>query len=289
MKWGVGAAAGVAAALLLLVPATPASADLLPTPLPLPLPSLLPTPAPVPVPLPLPAPVPSVVAPVVTVVPVATPVPGAGAPAPSGAPVGGDPSTAPPSSDPPPAQPSPAEAAALPSEPQRVALEGQAQRLASVAPDLDQRDDAAAALAGGGGGRFTWPIAFAGHPPMTQRFGCTDVPGEPYSPDCATHRIHTGIDLGVHTGTPVYAAAGGVAHVFRSDTGYGNHVLVAHGGGWFTLYAHLSQSTVREGEAVRRGDPVGLSGSTGFSTGPHLHFEIRYGEHPQDPCIYLDC
>ncbi len=80
-----------------------------------------------------------------------------------------------------------------------------------------------------------------------------------------------------------------MAHVFSSDRGYGNYVLVSHGNGWFTLYAHLSRFTVHDGEAVRRGDPVGLSGSTGFSTGPHLHFEIRYGGQPLDPCTYLDC
>ncbi|HXM58683.1 MAG TPA: M23 family metallopeptidase, partial [Candidatus Dormibacteraeota bacterium] len=142
---------------------------------------------------------------------------------------------------------------------------------------------------GGGDGRFTWPIVFRGHPPITQRFGCTDTPGEPYSPDCATHRWHTGLDLGVPLGTPVYASAAGVAHVISTDSGYGNYVIVVHGNGWFTLYAHLSRFTVHDGGTVRRGDPVGLSGSTGFSTGPHLHFEIRYDSHYLDPCLYLGC
>ena len=115
------------------------------------------------------------------------------------------------------------------------------------------------------------------------------MPGEPYSPDCVTHRFHTGIDLGVSTGTPVYATAAGVAHVIRSDSGYGNHVVLEHGNGWITVYAHLSQFLVRDGDVVRRGDPVGRSGSTGFSTGPHLHYEIRYGQQPVDPCVYLNC
>jgi hypothetical protein len=213
---------------------------------------------------------------------------GAGAGNASGG-TGGDPAAGPASEPQAVHQPSPAEGSALPAEPQRLAVEGQQEWLGGAAPGLDQQNGAQAVSVGGGDGRFTWPIAFAGHPPITQRFGCTDVPGEPYSPDCVSHRFHTGIDLGVHTGTPVYAGAAGVAHVYRSDSGYGNHVLVAHGNGWFTVYAHLSQFTVREGDVVRRGDPVGLSGSTGFSTGPHLHFEIRYGQQPVDPCVYLDC
>jgi hypothetical protein len=201
---------------------------------------------------------------------------------------GGDPQAAGPSPAPP-HEPSPEERSALPAEPQRIALEGQQAWLGGAAADLDRQDGAAALSAGGGDGRFDWPIAFRGHPPITQRFGCTDVPGEPYSPDCVTHRFHTGLDLGVRSGTPVYATAAGVARVIQSDSGYGNHVVLTHGSGWITVYAHLSQFTVRDGEVVRRGDPVGLSGSTGFSTGPHLHYEIRYGQQPVDPCVYLDC
>jgi murein DD-endopeptidase MepM/ murein hydrolase activator NlpD len=190
---------------------------------------------------------------------------------------------------PPPYQPSPAEQAALPPEAERVALEGQQAWLAGWSAALDLQDGAAAQAVGGGDGRFIWPITFGGPPPITQRFGCTDVAGEPYSPDCATHRFHTGIDLADHTGAPVYAAAAGVAHVFPGTTGYGNYVLVVHGGGWSTLYAHLSAFTVHDGDPVRRGDPVGLVGSTGFSTGPHLHFETRSADHPLDPCLFLGC
>ena len=285
---------------LLLAQAPPASASggLLPSPVaslvPIPLPSLLPTPPPaVPVPVPVPAPVTSAVTTVVGAVPNLPFNPsqsGQPAPAPVGGAGSGDGSATPGSDQaPPPYQPPPEERAALPPEPQRTALEGQQAFLRDGAGTLDQEDAASALALGGGDGRFTWPIAFRGHPPITQRFGCTDVPGEPYSADCVTHRFHTGLDLGVHQGTPVYAAAPGVAHVYRSDSGYGIHVLVAHGGGWFTLYAHLSEVVVRDGEPVRRGDPVGLSGSTGFSTGPHLHFEVRYGGQYQDPCVYLGC
>ena len=170
-----------------------------------------------------------------------------------------------------------------------MAMEGQQAWLASLAEDVDQRDGGDAQAVGGGDGRFTWPIAFGGRPPITQRFGCTDLAGEPYSAECASHRFHTGIDLAAHTGTPVYAAEAGVAHVFPSASGYGNHVLIAHGNGWFTLYAHLSAFTVRDGDVCHRGDPIGLVGSTGFSTGPHLHFETRSGDKPLDPCLFLHC
>ncbi len=142
-------------------------------------------------------------------------------------------------------------------------------------------------MVGPDGSPFIWPIRFRGRPPITQPFGCSNLAGEPYSAECVSHRFHTGIDLGVPTGTPIYASAPGVAHVFRSDRGYGNYVLLADGGGWFTLYAHLSDFLVHEGQVVDRAQPIAWSGSTGYSTGPHLHFEIRYGRKPVDPCAYL--
>jgi murein DD-endopeptidase MepM/ murein hydrolase activator NlpD len=271
------------------VAARPVSADLLPSPLPSLLPSLPPPPPPPPPP-PL-VPVPSAVSQVVS--PAALPVQPlhpsqSGQPA-SAAGSGGAGAGTGGSSSSPPYQPSPAEQAALPPEPERVAMEGQQAWLASSSAALDQQDGAQAQEVGGGTGRFIWPITFSGPPPITQRFGCTNVAGEPYSPDCATHRFHTGIDLADHTGAPVYAADAGVAHVFPGTMGYGNYVLVVHGSGWSTLYAHLSAFTVHDGDAVRRGDPIGLVGSTGFSTGPHLHFETRYADHPQDPCLLLGC
>jgi hypothetical protein len=278
------------------VQARPASADLLPSPLPtLPLPLPLPSLPPL-LPTPVTSTVNQVVNPVVSALPLQPLHPSqSGQPASAagsggaGAGTGGDPSVAAPPATPPPFQPPPAEQAALPPEPQRVALEGQQAWLAGSSPAMDQQDGAQAQAVGGGDGRFTWPITFGGAPPITQRFGCTDVAGEPYSADCATHRFHTGIDLAAHTGTPVYAAEAGVVHVIPSASGYGNHVVIMHGNGWSTLYAHLSAFTVHEGDVVRRGDPVGLVGSTGNSTGPHLHFETRFGEHPLDPCSSLGC
>jgi len=273
--------------------ARPASAGLLPSPLPLP--SLLPSLPPLP--LPLPSPVASavnqVVNPVVGALPLQPLHPSqSGQPASAaesgGAGAGIQPAPAP-AAAPPPFQPPPAEQAALPAEPQRIAMEAQQAWVQDSAPVLDQVDGGQAQAAGGGDGQFIWPITFSGPPPITQRFGCTDVVGEPYSPDCPTHRWHTGIDLADHTGAPVYAAEAGVAHVYPGTTGYGNYVLIVHGNGWSTLYAHLSAFTVTDGDVVRRGDPIGLVGTTGFSTGPHLHFETRFAGRPLDPCSSLGC
>jgi hypothetical protein len=270
------------------VAARPASAGLVPTPLPSLLPSLPPPPPP-PTPVPVASAVNQAVSPVTSALPVQTLDPSqSGQPA-SAAGSGGAGAGTGGSSSAPPYQPSPAEQAALPPESERVALEGQQAWLASSSGALDQQDGGQSQAVGGGTGRFVWPITFNGRPPITQRFGCTDVAGEPYSPNCATHRFHTGIDLADHTGAPVYAADAGVAHVFSGTTGYGNYVLLLHGNGWSTLYAHLSAFAVHDGETVRRGDPVGLVGSTGFSTGPHLHFETRYADHSLDPCLFLGC
>jgi len=102
---------------------------------------------------------------------------------------------------------------------------------------------------------------------------------------------HAGIDIGVPTGTPVQAAKGGEV-VFAGDGGgYGNLVVVDHGDGTFTKYAHLSKINVKEGQTVEAGDVVGAVGSTGNSTGPHLHFEVRKGSPDGqilDPVAFLE-
>lgn len=93
-----------------------------------------------------------------------------------------------------------------------------------------------------------------------------------------------GIDYGVPTGTPIKAAASGVVKQAGHDTtGYGVHVRIDHGGGYLSLYGHLDTTCVRVGQHVNAGDIVGISDSTGNSTGPHLHFELRKGGAPVDP------
>ncbi|MCB9455484.1 MAG: M23 family metallopeptidase [Anaerolineaceae bacterium] len=94
---------------------------------------------------------------------------------------------------------------------------------------------------------------------------------------------HTGVDLAAPTGTPVYAANSGVV-IFNgwNSWGYGTMVVLAHGP-FLTLYGHLSGTTVGCGQIVTVGQQIGMVGSSGNSSGPHLHFEIRYGQTPQDP------
>ena len=101
-------------------------------------------------------------------------------------------------------------------------------------------------------------------------------------------RGHGGIDLGMPKGTPVYSALNGTVMLVRySTSGYGYHVVVDHGGGVITLYGHCSKILVSEGEPVTVGQEIAKVGSTGRSTGNHLHFEIRVGGEKQNPRNYL--
>jgi murein DD-endopeptidase MepM/ murein hydrolase activator NlpD len=100
--------------------------------------------------------------------------------------------------------------------------------------------------------------------------------------------FHRGLDIAAGLGTPIYASDGGyVSYAGWSNVGYGYMVKVNHGNGFETLYAHLSYYYVEAGQAVAKGQTLGLMGSTGNSTGPHLHYEIRYGGVPQNPYSYL--
>jgi septal ring factor EnvC (AmiA/AmiB activator) len=100
-------------------------------------------------------------------------------------------------------------------------------------------------------------------------------------------RMHNGIDIGASTGSTIRAAAAGQVFFAGWMGGYGNTVLIDHGGGMTTLYAHQSQINVGDGQQVGKGDTLGLVGSTGNSTGPHLHFEVRIGGVPKNPLAYL--
>jgi murein DD-endopeptidase MepM/ murein hydrolase activator NlpD len=101
-------------------------------------------------------------------------------------------------------------------------------------------------------------------------------------------RGHAGLDIANDWGAPVRAAKdGGVVATLALSSGYGWHVIVDHGDGLITLYAHLSSFEVEEGQAVARGDVLGTVGSTGYSTGPHLHFEVRRHGQPEDPLDHL--
>ncbi|OAT80844.1 M23 family metallopeptidase [Desulfotomaculum copahuensis] len=123
----------------------------------------------------------------------------------------------------------------------------------------------------GTGGRLSWPVAGAIDSPFGSRRGS----------------FHPGIDIAAGYGTPVSAAAPG--RVVRAGWygGYGNCVDIDHGNGVITRYGHLSSISVREGQQVAGGQLIGHVGSTGYSTGPHLHFEVRINDQPENPVPFL--
>lgn len=118
---------------------------------------------------------------------------------------------------------------------------------------------------------------------VSQGFGCTAYGREPVDPLCPGGHFHSGIDLAAPPGTPVQAMLGGSVTVMLSDTGYGLHVLIDHGGGLVSLYGHLDSVAVATGDVIETGGVLGAVGSTGNSSGPHLHFEIRRGGVAVDP------
>jgi murein DD-endopeptidase MepM/ murein hydrolase activator NlpD len=111
--------------------------------------------------------------------------------------------------------------------------------------------------------------------------------GERSDPFNGEGAFHTGVDLEAAMGTPVHAAADGVVFEAQYMSGYGNMVVVDHGNGMRTMYAHLSRYNVIPGEEVHRGDVLAFSGATGAVTAPHLHFEVRVGSSPVNPFPYL--
>lgn len=117
------------------------------------------------------------------------------------------------------------------------------------------------------GGQMQWPVP--GYSRISSPYG------NRIHPILKTPRFHSGIDIPAPTGTPIVAAAQGKVVVSRDQGGYGRTVVIDHGGGIMTLYAHNSKLLVSEGQQVTRGQRIALAGSTGMSTGPHLHFEVR--------------
>jgi len=139
-------------------------------------------------------------------------------------------------------------------------------------------------------GKWKWPMDGV----ITQGFGCTSYPFEPYDPTCPTHHFHSGIDIATDYGTPVHASDGGIVHNFTMGCGwgpglcgYGRYVVMVHAGGFTTLYGHLSSWAVGDGVQVDKDTVIGYEGSTGNSTGAHLHFEIDLAGMPVDPLAYL--
>ncbi|MGB3202868.1 MAG: peptidoglycan DD-metalloendopeptidase family protein [Nodosilinea sp.] len=128
-----------------------------------------------------------------------------------------------------------------------------------------------------GTGRFVFPA----NGNISSGFGNRRHPILGYS------RFHAGIDFAASQGTPIYAADSGRVIFSGWYGGYGQAVIIDHGGGISTLYAHASRLLVSEGQAVQQGQAIGAVGSTGLSTGPHLHFEVRQNGNPVNPVAYL--
>ena len=129
------------------------------------------------------------------------------------------------------------------------------------------------------GGQFGWPLNGATNYVVTCRHGWRTYQIYGYW----TTDYHNGIDLRCSIGTEVYAANAGTVVIATYHASYGYYVLIDHGGGYSTLYAHNSKLLVTPGQQVKRGDVISYSGNTGYSSGPHLHFEIRVNNERVDP------
>ena len=130
-----------------------------------------------------------------------------------------------------------------------------------------------AAQRGGAKPSFRWPVGG----PVTSRFGPR------FHPILKVNKNHTGIDIAAARGTAVESSASGYVILAGWVGGYGKCIVIDHGGYWSTLYAHLDSISVVINSAVAQGSEIGHVGSTGYSTGPHLHFEIRFRGDPLDP------
>jgi murein DD-endopeptidase MepM/ murein hydrolase activator NlpD len=102
-----------------------------------------------------------------------------------------------------------------------------------------------------------------------------------------THKFHSGMDFTAPRGTPIYATGNGVITTSENGSGYGNHVVISHGFGYSSLYAHMSKIVARPGKRVKRGELIGYVGSTGTSTAPHVHYEVIKGERKVNPINYF--
>jgi murein DD-endopeptidase MepM/ murein hydrolase activator NlpD len=158
------------------------------------------------------------------------------------------------------------------------AAAGEIDALQAASNSLAERIRAAQANRQGGGPTSTpssagliWPV----NGPVTSPFGWR------------WGRMHQGIDIGVGTGTPIVAAAAGTILYCGWESGYGNLVVIDHGGNLATAYGHQSSIAAACGQQVAQGDVIGYVGCTGHCTGPHLHFEVRINGEPVDPLGYL--
>jgi len=176
---------------------------------------------------------------------------------------------------------------------QEAAAIQESQALASASAELASRIRAAEAAArssssGGSTDGTTTDSSGTAAPPSAPVGLIWPVSGPITSPfGMRWGSLHPGIDIGVPTGTPIHAAAAGKVIYCGWMSGYGNLVMIDHGGGIATLYGHQSRIASSCGEDVAQGQVIGYTGCTGFCTGPHLHFEVRVNGTPVDPLGYL--
>ena len=129
------------------------------------------------------------------------------------------------------------------------------------------------------GGELAWPVP--GYTKITSKYGMR------VHPITGQYKLHTGVDIGAPTGANFIAANDGIVVKSEYNTAYGRMVIIDHGGGISTLYAHGSEFLVEVGQTVKRGDAVLKVGSSGYSTGPHAHFEVRINGVVTDPMPYI--
>jgi len=132
------------------------------------------------------------------------------------------------------------------------------------------------------GGQMTWPLPSWKYMPTSNVFGWR------FHPIFFEWRMHNGVDLGGTQGYNIVSANEGVVSIASWGEGYGYYVVVDHGGGISTLYAHCSKLLVSAGQSVKKGQVIALIGATGWATGPHLHFEVIIGGKRVDPLLYID-
>jgi murein DD-endopeptidase MepM/ murein hydrolase activator NlpD len=128
-------------------------------------------------------------------------------------------------------------------------------------------------------GTYLWPSA--------DSYYVTSTYGMRLHPILGYTRMHYGIDIGASYGTKIYASDGGVVITSEESYSYGNYVMIAHGNGRYTLYAHMSVRSVSVDDVVSQGDVIGYVGATGYATGPHIHFEIYENDERVDPLQYF--
>lgn len=171
---------------------------------------------------------------------------------------------------------------------ERQKAEEEAARRAAEAAEAEASGSGSSGGGSGGGsggivystGSFIWPVPSCTY--ITSRFGPR------YHPVTGLYQsTHTGLDIGASYGAAIQAADSGEVFVAGVKGGYGNCVMIDHGNGYYTLYGHMSSIAVSVGQVVSQGDTVGYVGSTGVSTGPHCHFEIRVDGDPTDPAPWF--